>query len=183
VNFALEAVRGLKACWRLVCMDEDGLDDLDVSSDGFWNSFAAIFLVAPLYLYSSAASARLAVPPQSAPYWFTDLAVLALLWVMWPWIMITVSRLLDRQQNYVRYIVANNWSSVYVMSALVFALLLRQLGGLDGVTGALLALSVSLWSMYFNWYIVRTALQVSATTAVMLVAGEIALSIVASLIF
>ena len=45
MNFALEAVRGLKACWRLVCMDEDGLDDLDLSSDGFWNSFAAIFLV------------------------------------------------------------------------------------------------------------------------------------------
>ena len=34
MNFALEAVRGLKACWRLVCMDEGGLDDLDLGGRG-----------------------------------------------------------------------------------------------------------------------------------------------------
>ena len=183
MNFALEAVRGLKACWRLVCMDEDGLDDLDLSSDGFWNSFAAIFLVAPLSLYASSASARLATPPQPAPHWLEDFASLAFLWVLWPWIMVTVSGLLDRQQNYVRYVVASNWSSVYPMTAIVFVLLLQQLGIVGVVAGSLLALAISLWWLYFAWYIAKTALEVAPLTAALLVAGEAAIGITASAVF
>jgi uncharacterized membrane protein YhaH (DUF805 family) len=182
VNFALEAVRALKACWRLVCMDEDGLDDLDLSADGFWNSFAAIILVAPLYLYSSSASARLASPPQPERPWFGTLALLALLWVLWPWIMITVSRLLDRQQHYVRYIVAYNWSSVYVIAALVPIFILQQIGLMSIGFGAILSLCVIIWSLYYRWFVAKAALDVSAFTATMLVAGDLTLSIVASMI-
>ncbi len=182
MNFALEAVRGLKACWRLVCMDEDGLDDLDLSSDGFWNSFAAIFLVAPLYLYSSSAGARLATPPQPERHWFSALALLVLLWVMWPWIMVTMAKILDRQRYYVRYIVAYNWSSVYVIAALVPVLLLQQAGMIDAIIGALLSLCVIGWSLYYRWFVAKVALEVPTFTASMLVAGDLAMSIVVSTI-
>ncbi len=180
MNFALDAIRGLKACWRLVCLDEDGLDDFDLSADGFWNSFAALILVAPLYLYSSSAGARLASPPQPERPWFSAFALLALLWVLWPWIMITVSRLLDRQQHYVRYIVAYNWSSVYVIAALVPIFILQQAGIIGVGVGALLSLCVIIWSLYYRWYVARIALDVPAVTASMLVAGDLAMSIVAS---
>ncbi|MEM9471972.1 MAG: hypothetical protein AAGA00_08435 [Pseudomonadota bacterium] len=182
MNFALEAVRGLKACWRLVCMDEDGLDDLDLSSDGFWNSFAAIFLVAPLYLYSSSAGARLATPPQPERHWFGSLALLALLWVLWPLIMLTVARIIDRRHHYVRYIVAYNWSSVYVIAALVPVFLLQQAGVIEAMTGALLSLCVIVWSLYYRWYVAKVALDVAPMTASFLVVGDLAMSVVASLI-
>ena len=180
MNFALEAVRGLKACWRLVCMDEGGLDDLDLSSDGFWNSFAAIILVAPLYLYSSAAGARLATPPEPERHWFSSLALLALLWVMWPWIMVTVSRIIGRQQHYVRYIVAYNWSSVYVIAALIPVFVLQQAGIIDMVIASLLSLCIIVWSLYYRWYVARIALDVPAITALALVFGDLAMSIVVS---
>ncbi len=182
MNFALEAVRGLKACWRLVCMDEDGLDDLDLSSDGFWNSFAAIILVAPLYLYSSSAGARLATPPQPERHWFSALALLVLLWVMWPWIMVTVVKFLDRRQHYVRYIVAYNWSTVYVIAALVPVLLLQQAGIIDALIAALLSLCIIGWSLYFRWYVARVALEVPTLTASMLVVGDLVMSVVVSTI-
>jgi len=182
VNFALEAVRALKACWRLVCMDEDGLDDFDLSANGFWNSFAALIFVAPLYLYSSSAGARLASPPQPERPWFGAFALLALLWVLWPWVMITVSGLLDRQRHYVRYIVAYNWSSVYVIAALVPVFILQQTGIIGIGIGAVLSLCVIIWSLYYRWYVARIALEVPAFTASMLVAGDLAMSIAASLV-
>ncbi len=181
MSFALQAVRALKACWRLVCMDEDGLDDFDLSADGFWNSFAALIFVAPLYLYSSSASARLATPPQPERPWLNAFALLALLWVLWPWVMIAVSHLLDRQQHYVRYIVAYNWSSVYVIAALVPVFILQQTGIIGIGLGAVLSLCVIIWSLYYRWYVAKTALDTSAFTASMLVAGDLAMSIVASL--
>lgn len=180
MNFALEAVRALKACWRLVCLDEDGFDDLDLSSDGFWHSFAAIILAAPLHMYASAATARMVVPPKPEPHWLSAFALFALLWVLWPLVMLTVSRLLDRRHNYVRFVVAANWLAVYVMAAYVLVLLPQQLGMVGSGIGQLLALCVSLWSLYFGWYIAKTALEVPAMTAAMVVAGEIALSIAVS---
>ncbi len=182
MNFALEAVRALKACWRLVCMDEDGLDDFNLSADGFWNSFAALIFVAPLYLYSSSAGARLASPPQPERAWFSAFALLALLWVLWPWVMITVARLLDRQYHYVRYIVAYNWSSVYVIAALVPVFILLQTGIIGAGTSTVLSLSVIIWSLYYRWYVAKAALDISAFTASMLVAGDLAMSIVASMV-
>ncbi len=182
MNFALEAVRGLKACWRLVCMDEGGLDDLDLSSDGFWNSFAAIILVAPLYLYSSAAGARLATPPQPERHWFSALALLVLLWVMWPWVMVTVARIIGRQQHYVRYIVAYNWSSVYVIAALVPVLLLQQAGILDAVIAALVSFCIIVWSLYYRWFVAKIALEVPTMAAVTLVFADLAMSIMVSVV-
>jgi hypothetical protein len=180
MNFPLEAVRGLKASWRLLCMDEGGLKDFDLSAQGFWNSFAAFFLVAPLYLYSSAIGARLAQPPQDERSWFAALALLSLLWVLWPWIMVTISHMVGREKNYVRYIVAYNWSSVLVMAALVPVLMLQQFGILDVAIGALASLFVVLWSLFYRWYVAHKALDVPGITAAMLVAGDLAMTIVVS---
>jgi len=180
MSIALEAVRGLKASWRLLCMDDGGLADFNLSRDGFWKSFAAIFLVAPLYLYSSSAGARLAVPPQAEPSWFSSLALLALLWVLWPWIMITLSHILGCERRYVGYIVAYNWTSVYVIAVIVPVLMLQQAGFLDANFGALLSLIVIFWSLFFRWFVAHKALKIPGLTATMLVAGDLALSIVAS---
>jgi hypothetical protein len=180
VTFALDAVRGLKASWRLLRMDDDGFEDFDLSADGFWNSFAAVFLVAPLYLYSSSASAKLAMPQQPEPAWLSTLALLALLWVLWPWIMITITHMLGSERKYVRYIAAYNWSSVYVIAAIVPTLILQQAGIIGPNLSALLSLIIILWSLYFRWYVAHKALEVRATTASMLVAVDLALSIFAS---
>lgn len=177
MSFVLDAVRSLKACWRMLCNDEDGLKDLNLTQAGFWRSFAAIFLVAPLYLYSSAASARLAVPAQPETSWFANFSLLALLWVLWPWIMVTISHMIARERNYVRYIVAYNWSSVYVIAALVPILALQETGIMGTGIGALSSLMIILWSLYYRWYVARLALDTTPLIATALVAGDLALSI------
>ena len=180
MSFAICAVRALKASWRVISLDKDGFRDFDMSADAFWDSFKAFFIVAPLYLYSSVMGARLAVPPLEEPSLLGTLALLALLWVLWPWAMITITHMLGVQRNYVRYVIAYNWTSVFIVAAIVPVLLLRQAGLAGPGLAALLSLVVIGWSIFVRWYIARHALEVNTPVAVALVAGDLALSIAGS---
>ncbi len=58
----------------------------------------------------------------------------------------------------------------------------QQVGIIDAVIGALLSLCVIGWSLYYRWYVAKVALEVPALTASMLVVGDLAMSIVASML-
>lgn len=182
MSFAIAAVRGLKAAWRIVCMDKQAIDDFDQGMQAFWDSFKAYFIVAPLYLYSSVMGARLSAQPGEPPSLFGSLALLALLWVLWPYLMVSISKLLNVQRNYVRYIIAYNWTTVYVIAAIAPVLMLQQLGITGAGTSALLSLLVIIWSLFVRWYVARHVLKVESAVAVALVAGDLALSIAGSLL-
>jgi hypothetical protein len=177
VSFAINAVRGLKAAWRVITLDSDGLRDFSLTSDAFWDSFKAFFIVAPMYLYSSEMGARLAQPPVDPTPMFGSFALLALLWVAWPWAMITLSHMLGVQRNYVRYVIAYNWTTVYVVAAIIPVLLLRQADIIGAGLAALLSLVVIGWSIFIRWYVARKALEVDGMIAIALVAADLALSI------
>ena len=49
-----EARLSLAAAWLLARGDRSGYGLMNLSADGFWRSFAAIFPVLPLYLYMTA---------------------------------------------------------------------------------------------------------------------------------
>ena len=136
--------------------------------------------MAPLYLYSSVMGARLSSPPLEEPSLSGTLALLALLWVLWPWLMITITHMLGAQRNYVRYVIAYNWTSVFIVAAIVPVLLLRQFGFAGPGLAALLSLVVIGWSLFMRWFVARHALEVNAPVAVALVAGDLALSIAGS---
>jgi hypothetical protein len=59
--------------------------------------------------------------------------------------------------------------------------LLQQAGIIDAIIGALLSLCVIVWSLYYRWYVARVALDVPSWTASMLVVGDLAMSVVASI--
>jgi hypothetical protein len=156
--------------WRVITLDSDGLRDFSVTADAFWNSFKAFFIVAPMYLYSSQMGARLSQPPVEASPMFASFALLALLWVAWPWAMITVSHMLGVQRNYVRYVIAYNWTTVYVVAAIIPVLLLRQADLIGAGLAALLSLVVIGWSLFIRWYVARKTLEVDGMVATVLVA-------------
>jgi hypothetical protein len=182
VSFPIHAVRSLKAAWQVICLDKQGFHGFAQDRDAFWTSFKAFFLVAPIYLYSSVMGARLSVPPVDEPSLSGSLALLALLWVLWPWMMLTISQMLGAERNYVRYVIAYNWTSVFIVAAIVPVLLLRQMGIAGPGLAALLSLAVIGWSLFMRWFVARHALEVNAPVAIALVAGDLALSIAGSLL-
>ena len=69
---------------------------------------------------------------------------------------------------------------MYVIAALIPVFVLQQAGIIDTVIAALVSLCIIVWSLYYRWYVARIALDVPAITALALVFGDLAMSIVVS---
>lgn len=180
MSFALHAVRGLKSAWQIVCLDEKEFDTLEQTSSSFWASFKAFFIVAPIYMYSNVVSNSLSPGTQAPPSLFAVFSLLALLWVLWPWLMVAISHMLGCQKNYVRYIIAYNWTSVFIVSALIPVLLLHKVGILGAGVAGIMSLVVVIWSLFMRWFVARHGLAIDGFMAFALVAGDLILSIAGS---
>jgi hypothetical protein len=74
-------------------------------------------------------------------------------------------------------VIAYNWTTVYVVAAIIPVLLLRQADLIGAGLAALLSLAVIGWSIFIRWYVARKALEVDGMMAIALVAADLALSI------
>jgi hypothetical protein len=93
MNWFDEAQRSLYASWLLLIRDTGGYRHFAQSEAGFWRSFSAIVIIAPLYLYASTVHVELpdttAPPPPSLA---AAMAGLVLQWVGWPLAMVFIAR-------------------------------------------------------------------------------------------
>jgi hypothetical protein len=172
-----EAWRSLHASWLLAMHDPDAYAHFKNTEAGFWRSFSAIFIVAPLYLYAATAQARFAGGEGAASPSLVWAAIgLVVQWIAWPLIMVLIARQAGLSRNYGRYIIAYNWSGVLIIAALMPPLLLMNLGLAQGAA-AILSFAVLIASLYYRWYIAVTALETTGLVAAALVASDVALSL------
>ena len=173
-----EVVAALYGAYRLARFDPSGLDFFDATIAGFWRSFFAAVLVAPVYLvlllirYSQ-------LVDQIALFRFFAIEVIAyvIAWVAFPVIMASLARTLGRDAFFIRYIVAYNWGAV-LQNGLYLPIAILATGGLLAGSGAnalgLLALSLII---IYVWFITRTALEVAGGIAAGIVGLDFLLSI------
>lgn len=170
-----EVLLSLYGAWRLFLRDPRGLEWLDTSIDGYWKSFFCAVVVLPGY----ALWVFMALDGSGEAGFFRVVTVegisYVIQWVAWPLIMAYVVPALDRDQHYIRYIVAFNWSAG-VQIAIYLVVLAVKLTGV-APTGALVVLGfiAAVITLSYQWYIARTALEVSGVGAAGLVAGEFVL--------
>jgi hypothetical protein len=175
-----EARLSLAAAWLLARGDRSGYGLMNLSADGFWRSFAAIFPVLPLYLYSADVGSRLDLAGSAVELPPSPMAtVLSLLvqWVTWPILIAAIGRPLGWGANFVRYIVAFNWSSVYVIGVMLPPLMLFDAGVIGRDTMSLLGLASMAAALWMRWIVALTGLQVSGLAAAGLVVAELLLSL------
>lgn len=178
-----EIADGLKGAWLLANRDVGGYRCFNQTVEGFWRSFAAIALVAPLYLYAVAAETALdpAAATREAPdtfaYYMAKLFALLLEWALFLVAMVFVTRLLGLTARYVPFVIAYNWSSVLIMAAFVPPVLLLQLGVIGENGLIVLSLAVTLIALYYRWFVARTALETTGMIAAALVAADVVLSL------
>lgn len=171
-----EVLLSLYGAWRLFLRDPRGIEWLDTSIEGYWKSFFCAVVVLPGY----------ALWVVSRDYSLVEAGFFRILtvegieyviqWVAWPLIMAYIAPVLDRSENYIRYIVAFNWgASIYILIAL-FILAVEHVGFMPkGIIG-LVMLSGTIIVLLYHWYILRIGLEVSGVGAAGLVASEFILS-------
>ncbi|MEE9317791.1 MAG: hypothetical protein V3U48_05825, partial [Rhodospirillales bacterium] len=98
-------------------------------------------------------------------------------WVAFPVIMATVTKAIDRERHFIRFIVAYNWAGV-LHNALYLPIVIFGMAGLLAQAGAntLALLAISLIIIY-TWFITRTALDVTGAQAAGIVGLDFLISI------
>ena len=166
---AAEVHQGLTAAWRLMTGKPDALRLLDVTADGFWNSFFAIPISLPALMLGWLAIsnemgaaglgeklgivARLAVVDIGA--WVIPLCGLALL-----------ARRAGIANRFVHYVVASNWASAIVVWAMLPPALLRLFApGTANDFASLLSLALFGLTMALVWRLTNAVIGMGAAVA------------------
>jgi hypothetical protein len=170
-----ETAASLFGAWRLARLDPSGIAWFNATEAGFWHSFFAAVLCAPAYALVVALDyMQMPVDASDARIISVHAIAYVINWTAFPLAMSWATRLLDREDLYVRYIVAFNWAKVLETLLFVPAKALAVTGvpwltALPGFT----ALVVSC----YQWYVARTALEISGSHAVAVIGLDLALDI------
>lgn len=167
-----EASRSIRAILRLVRRDESALDDFNISLDGFWRSFFAAVLIAPLHFGWSYAEYG-ATPEYRAlghtHFFAVDLIGYVLTWTAWPLIMFYVTRKIGCGDRFIHYAVVYNW--VQVPGAVLLMGAVFGLAPFLGPLGMLVSYAALGAVLLFEWWLAMKTLQITPMAALAIEAG------------
>ena len=178
-----EIATGLYGAYRLAHLDSGGMAWFESTLPGFWKSFFAAFLAAPLYALLTAfnlpddTGRELLETAGGARVFFIEALAYVIGWVLFPLVMIRITDLLQRQQEYFIFIVAYNWAGVLQIAVFLSVAALTISGLLPPAGGNFLSMIVFFAILYYQWFITRTALRIEVGAAVAIVCLDMALSI------
>ncbi len=175
---AREAATSLYGAYRLARFDAAGMTYFNTSLEGFWRSFYAAVIIAPLYgilLYLRFEAGEVTTDPMR----FSSVQAIAYVmsWFAFPLVMLTVTMFLDREKHYLGYITAYNWAAVLQNGVYLPLAILMVTGVLPEHAANMIGLFVFAAILAYTWFITRVALDIPATTAAGVVTLDLLFSI------
>ena len=185
----LEFTRSIHGAWRIARMDPDALNYFNLTIDGFWRSFMALLIVAPFYVvflvlnHGNQPGLELPTGPFVSTEYYVGVKLIAFTigWLMFPLLMVPLSRLLDLSQNYVQYIIVYNWSNVLVMAVILPMVWLFPPASPAGESAKLILMAAQITMLFYGYLVARIGLQCKTLTAIGIVVFDLLLSLLMSL--
>jgi hypothetical protein len=165
--------------WRLAHFDANGMRYFDRSLEGFWRSFRVAVLAAPFtaVLIALDLSGRTV-----AGGWFRMMAgesiAYVIGWVAFPLLAFYLTEAIDRRAQYLGFIAVYNWSALAQIAVVLPAALISHSGFLPAVLAGLVSLAANIAILVYEWFVVRTALNLPGLAAT----GIVALDVIVSLL-
>lgn len=159
-------MRSLTGAWEIIKLNPKGMDYFDKSADGFWKSFWAIALVAPIFLLSLSVSYDLAVEQghiiSRTAHIIDFILRLPLIAVG----MIFFTRFLKIDTYYSNMIIAHNWLWVIANYIILPLSVLITRGILPPDMGTLGVMAVAIYlELYVTWFLFKHSLKISGWLA------------------
>ena len=173
-----EILSSMYGAYRLARGDKRGLDYLNISYVGFWQSFTAAMLIIPPF--TLLLCVRYFVTDNDINLLrFASVHTIAYVigWVAFPLLIFYLNNIFNSGQRYIRYIVAYNWASVLQNLVYLPFIILIEANLLRGSITTVIGLSLLGLMLLYNWYITKTALELSNSFACVLVCIDFTLSI------
>ena len=167
---------------RLARGDPRGLGFFDTSIDGFWRSFRAGLICYPFFLILLAFRV-------SAAHWeasgvmrivIVETIGYVISWVAFPLLMLPLSRWLGREDRFLPFMVAYNWSQLPQTALFVILAADTASGLLPHAVAQFADFAAAVAVLLYEWYIARVALAVSSSQAVPVVLLDLVLGSVLS---
>lgn len=169
---------GLTGAALLARGKSDAMQWFDLTLAGFWRSFLAVALAYPGFAVMAwCERALMTSPPAAGPYFAWESVAYVGQSVAFPAVMIFLARMLRLGGTYVPFVIAYNWSAIWVTALLLPPLALLGLGLVGLTLGGLLNLAASIASVYYRWTVTRVSLATTGFTALGLVVVDVVLSI------
>jgi hypothetical protein len=180
---AEEIFQYLHGAWRMMLGKVDGLRELDLSVDGFWNSFFAIAIALPALAVNWVTIAdgygelsqnfndrfaifvRLGIIDLAA--WLLPLAALAI-----------VARMVNLANRYVHYVVASNWATAIIAWLMVPPAALLLFLPDETELAWFFSVAIFIASQIFFWRLTNVAIGKGAAIASAVFGGMLVASIV-----
>ncbi|MBW7947607.1 MAG: transporter [Sphingomonadaceae bacterium] len=174
--------RHLLGAWRMMTGKRDGLRLLDLSLDGFWNSFFAIVVALPPMLASWVPLAgELSGADASFGLRLSMLARLAVVdagaWVLPLAALAAVAPYAGIRHRFVHYVVATNWGSAIFAWLTLPVSLIRLVFPGSGDLAPSLSLLVFIATLVLLWRLTDAALEKGPTVASGVFAGMLVASL------
>lgn len=163
--------------YRLARFDPRGLDYIDRTPEGALKSFYAAVIVLPAYALLLAI--RMSGQGIEAPLMQVVLVqgiAYVVNWTAFPLALHQVAAVLDRRARFPGAVAANNWGTVVQMAVYLPAVILGQVGILPPPLASGLVFGVMLAMLTYQWFVLRTALDVGGMQAAALVMLDLFLS-------
>ncbi|MDP3897823.1 MAG: transporter [Mesorhizobium sp.] len=158
---SVDIQRYMTGAWQLMMGKPDGMRLLDVSADGFWNSFLAIAIALPALIVGWVAIAngtgdaeiggRLSILLRLA-------AIDLLAWVLPLVALAFIARPVGMADRFVHYVVASNWASALIVWLMLPVALLNLLLPEQTEVADAVSLVVFLLAMVLTWRMTNAVL-------------------------
>ena len=158
--------QSLVGAWELVKLNPRAMDYFDKSADGFWKSFWAIGLVAPLFFLGLSISYDRAVEMGHQISLTAHIIEFLLRLPLIALVMIFFTKFLRISTHYSDMIIAFNWLWVianYILLPLSMLISLNILP-LEFATLGVMAVAIYL-ELYVTWFLFKTSLKISGWLA------------------
>ena len=150
-----ETYASLAGAWRLMFGKADGLRLLDLSADGFWNSFFAIIVAAPALIVGWVGIANEIGDPNAFAGRLGMLLRLATVdigsWVLPLLALALVAPRAGIGGRFVHYVVASNWASAIIAWLMLPSALIRLFLPAGSEVSGLVSLLLFALSMVLTW--------------------------------
>ncbi|MEO1066614.1 MAG: hypothetical protein AAFW47_04470 [Pseudomonadota bacterium] len=187
ISVSAEEIRSsLKGALKILFREPDALSKFNLTPEGFWNSFQAIWiLLIPVGLAALAGRQALMEHHeltleefQSGLFFAVRIVGLGIEWVFMPIVLWLAADVLGIRTRYGPYVIARNWGSVIAGVAMAVPAVCQLAGLVNGDVAALASLMLVGFVLVYHYRIARVTLEKEAPFCLGLVSVDFLVGIV-----
>ncbi len=178
-----EIVNSIYGSLRLAVADKNGLNYFNFSYLGFWHSFTAAIIIAPIFILLL--NVRYALNENEINFLrFMTIYTIAYVigWVAFPLLINYITNILGISGRFIRYIVVYNWASVLQNFLYLPFAILVEAHLVQGSLATMIGLALLGLVFLYTYFITKTTLEVPNGIATGIVVCDLILSIIISTI-